>query len=187
MSLGFTNCHLQSIHQITCWLETANSQLGQARVSSVCRSRLGHWPPACQWPAPGSSNTPHPHPTCTHPAQVAPPMQRHQSSASRPIARSASRSHLALPQSPQGRHLLSSALPIIVHPVTPLHHSPEPISCERSETETCKQMVRVEGLEPPRLAALVPKTSASTNSAIPAFVCRRGYGSLAPRSSVDVH
>ena len=34
-------------------------------------------------------------------------------------------------------------------------------------------LVRVEGLEPPRLAALVPKTSASTNSATPAR--RRHY------------
>ena len=33
-----------------------------------------------------------------------------------------------------------------------------------------KCLVRVEGLEPPRLAALEPKTSASTNFAIPALM-----------------
>jgi hypothetical protein len=33
-------------------------------------------------------------------------------------------------------------------------------------------MVRVEGLEPPRLAALEPKSSASTNSATPASEMR---------------
>ena len=30
-------------------------------------------------------------------------------------------------------------------------------------------LVRVEGIEPPRLAALDPKSSASTSSAIPAY------------------
>ena len=34
---------------------------------------------------------------------------------------------------------------------------------------TLSQMVRAEGLEPPRLSPLVPKTSASTNSATPAL------------------
>ncbi len=32
-------------------------------------------------------------------------------------------------------------------------------------------MVRVKGVEPPRLAALDPKSSASANSATPAFYC----------------
>lgn len=34
-------------------------------------------------------------------------------------------------------------------------------------------MVRVEGLEPPRLAAVEPKSTASTNSAIPALTAAR--------------
>jgi hypothetical protein len=36
------------------------------------------------------------------------------------------------------------------------------------QRKPCSQMVRAEGLEPPRLSPLVPKTSASTNSATPA-------------------
>jgi hypothetical protein len=35
-------------------------------------------------------------------------------------------------------------------------------------------MVRVEGLEPPSLAALDPKSSVSTNFTIPAFDCIEG-------------
>ena len=42
----------------------------------------------------------------------------------------------------------------------------KPQSQENSQPE--EKEVRVEGLEPPRLAALDPKSSASTNSAIPA-------------------
>ena len=38
----------------------------------------------------------------------------------------------------------------------------------RCGENSCSQMVRAEGLEPPRLSPLVPKTSASTNSATPA-------------------
>ena len=38
----------------------------------------------------------------------------------------------------------------------------------RCSENPCNQMVRAEGLEPPRLSPLVPKTSASTNSATPA-------------------
>ena len=42
------------------------------------------------------------------------------------------------------------------------------------------EVVRAKGLEPPHLAILVPKTSASTNSATPA---RGGYRTtLAPQS-----
>ena len=37
-------------------------------------------------------------------------------------------------------------------------------------------MVRVEGLEPPRLAALEPKSSASTNFATPAFCALSSKG-----------
>ena len=40
--------------------------------------------------------------------------------------------------------------------------------CRRRGKNPCYQMVRAEGLEPPRLSPLVPKTSASTNSATPA-------------------
>ena len=40
--------------------------------------------------------------------------------------------------------------------------------CRKCGKNLCSQMVRAEGLEPPRLSPLVPKTSASTNSATPA-------------------
>ena len=36
-------------------------------------------------------------------------------------------------------------------------------------------MVRVEGLEPPQLASLDPKSSASTNSATPAYILLKIY------------
>src|SRR3546814_11659970 len=47
-------------------------------------------------------------------------------------------------------------------------------------------LVRAKGLEPPHLAILVPKTSASTNSATPAQSCRPGAQShaLVPRTPV---
>ena len=44
-------------------------------------------------------------------------------------------------------------------------------------------MVRVEGLEPPRLSASGPKPGASTNSATPAH----GIGALEPRSSAGLY
>ena len=40
-------------------------------------------------------------------------------------------------------------------------------------------MVRVKGLEPPRLSTLDPKSSASANSATPAYHCYRELLSLA--------
>ena len=36
-------------------------------------------------------------------------------------------------------------------------------------------LVRVKGVEPPRLAALDPKSSVSTNSTTPAFVCCNAF------------
>ena len=39
----------------------------------------------------------------------------------------------------------------------------------QAELHPGKTLVRVEGVEPPRLAALEPKSSASTNSAIHAY------------------
>ena len=51
--------------------------------------------------------------------------------------------------------------PMDVYPVAPT-------LCRICGENPCSQMVRAEGLEPPRLSPLVPKTSASTNSATPA-------------------
>ena len=62
----------------------------------------------------------------------------------------------ALPKRWDRRHR-----PMGVHPVTLNLY-------RRCGENPCNQMVRAEGLEPPRLSPLVPKTSASTNSATPA-------------------
>ena len=52
------------------------------------------------------------------------------------------------------------------------HHARKSLSFA-CQSATLFIMVRVEGLEPPRLTAVEPKSTASTNSAIPALTAAR--------------
>src|SRR4029077_10598473 len=47
--------------------------------------------------------------------------------------------------------------------------------------ERCRRLVRAEGLEPPQLSSLEPKSSASTSSATPASAVDLTFASASPR------
>ena len=88
-------------------------------------------------------------------------MRRYARSPSKPVSRQ-QRRRIHTPYSPSNR-------PGIPAGRKPLLKAPDPQQ-EMDYIES--NMVRVKGLEPPRLAAPEPKSGASTNSATPAL-CRK--------------
>src|ERR1700744_1415514 len=64
---------------------------------------------------------------------------------------------------------MGSALDLIKPaPVVRLAHPDQDRLSSNSSCKRCKRLVRAEGLEPPQLSSLEPKSSASTSSATPA-------------------